>query len=335
MITIAQPENKFFKQKGTITLQFSAPHIKNDLVKFITQNSKLYFGNLHKSVFDINFQKLKKHYFQNQLTQITSTSIDTVQPSAFNLYMTRLAANQQWRWPAMATELRQGLYFSAGNSRLLASGISKANPHDCLKVLILQKTTTPADYFLNNPIEITNDQLLHQVLGLNYTHNVCDSEIVFGVEQIIDQDQIKFSLTTIYDGNTEHHYYAGAEHLAKYHGWLWKYGKNPVLNIYTNWPSMISDSSGQWNINFSGPSSHTKTENFKLGHLEAWLTNEANKTILQKEHGLYITSPRPLDVANLLCWVDLDYNCWIDQNLDFALFRNDTQYNTRLIHINP
>jgi hypothetical protein len=249
--------------------------------------------------------------------------------------MTKLTTTQSWHWPAMATELGQGLHFGSGNSRLLASGISKENPHDCLKVLVLQKTTTPADQFLSNPIEITNDQLLHQVLGLNYTQDVCDAELVFGIEQIIDQGQIKFSLTTMYDCNTDYHFYAGMEQLAKYHGWLWKYGKNPVLNIYTNWPSMISDSSGQWNINFSGPSSHTKTENFKLGHLEAWLTNEANKTILQKEHGLYITSPRPLDVANLLCWVDLDYNCWIDQNLDFALFRNDTQYNTRLIHINP
>jgi len=335
MSNIVQPENKFFKQQGAIELQFSMPHIKKDLVKFITQNSKLYFGNLHKSVFDNKFQQLKQQFFQNQLTQVDSILTDTVQPASFNLYMTQLALTQQWRWPAMVTELDQGLHFSAGNSRLLASGISKINPHDCLKFLVLQKTTTPADCFLNNPIEITNDQLLHQVLGLNYTQNVCDSELVFGVEQILDQNHIKFMLTTMYDGNKDYHYYAGAEHLAKYHGWLWKYGKRPRLKIYTNWPSMISDSSRQWNINFSGPSTHTKTDNFKLGHLESFLINGANNTISQKEHGLYITSPRPIDIANLLCWVDLDYNCWIDQNLDFVLFRNDVQYNTRLIHINP
>jgi hypothetical protein len=158
---------------------------------------------------------------------------------------------------------------------------------------------------------------------------------VFGVEQIIDQDQIKFCLTTIYDGNIDYHFHAGTEQLAKYHAWLWKYGKNPLLNIYTNWPSMISDSSGIWNINFSGASFNTKTSDFKLGHLENFLRNSVDNTFSQKEHRLYVTSSRPIDVGCLLCWVDLDYNCWIDQNLDFALFRNDTQYNTRLIHINP
>jgi hypothetical protein len=333
MISIVQPENKFLKQQGTITLQVSLPHVNNDLVKFITQTGRLFYGNLHKDLFDKKFKELKNNFLTNQLTNVSSTAIDTLQPSSFNLHMIRVALNQSWRWPALITELANGLHFSAGNSRILASGISKDHPDESLKFLILQNANSPPDKFLNNPIEITNDQTLHSVLGLIYDTGVCDSELTVAVDQILDADQIKYSLVTLYDGNTEHHFHAGAELLANYHAWIWKYGLSPKLKIYTNWPELIVDTSKQWAMNIEGLSHRIKDSNFKLGHIENFIRNQANTFIQPNEHALFVTAPRRIDVGELLCWVDLDHNVWIDQNADFALFRSSTEYNTRLIRI--
>jgi hypothetical protein len=333
MTGLVQPENKFLKQQGTITLQVSLPHVNKDLVKFITQTGRLFYGNLHKDLFDKKFQELKNNFLTNQLTNISSTAIDTVQPSSFNLHMIRVALNQRWRWPALATELTNGLHFSAGNSRILASGISKDRPDESLKFLILQNTSTPSDKFLVDPIEITNDQQLHEVLGLIYDTGVCDSELTVAVEQIVDADQIKYSLVTLYDGNTEHHFHAGSEMLANYHAWVWKYSSRPRIKIYTDWPELVVDSSKQWSVDIAGPSHLKKDSNFKLGHIENFIRNQASTFIQTDEHALFVTAPRLIDLGEFLCWVDLEYNVWIDQNTDFTLFRSAEHYNTRLIRI--
>lgn len=333
MINKIQPENKFLKQQGTINLQVNLPHVNRDLVKFITQTHKLVYGNLHEKLFDKKFQELKTNFLQNQLTDINSTKIDLVQPASFNLHMIRVALNQQWRWPAVATELANGLHFSAGNSRILASGISKNNPCESLKFLILQNSDSALDKFLSNPVEITNDQVLHELLGLTYNTDVCDYEITLGVEQIVDGGAIKYTLTTLYDGNTEHHFYAGTESLAKYHAWIGKYSSTPKIKVYTNWPELIVDTSTQWNIELAGPSQQVKNELFKLGHVENFLRNHPDNFVKNNEHGLFVFAPRRIDIGELLCWVDLEYNAWIDQDINFALYRDASEYSTRLIRI--
>lgn len=332
-MSIVQPENKFFKQQGTINLQVNLPHVNEDLVKFVTQTSRLFYGNLHKDLFNKKFQELKRNFLTNQLTNISSTDIDVTQPSSFNLHMIRIALNQSWCWPAMATELSTGLHFSSGNSRLLASGISKDMLHKSLKFLILQNNNSAPDKFLSNSVEITNDQILHEVLGLTYNTGVCDTELTFSIDQIVDCNQIKNTLSTLYDGNTEHHFHAGAELLAKFHAWIWKYSTTPRIKIYTNWPELIVDTSSLWKIDIAGPSCQVKDSIFKLGYIENFIRNHASTFIHPNEHALFVTAPRRIDIGELLCWVDLDYSVWVDQNIDFALFRPSPQYNTRFIRI--
>ena len=104
-----------------------------------------------------------------------------------------------------------------------------------------------------------------------------------------------------------------------------------MLKIYTNWPELITDTSNQWKSTVVGPSRHVKDNLFKLGHMENFLRLYASELISNVDHGLFINTPKSLDIGELLCWVDLDHNAWIDQNIDFALYRNSPQYSTRII----
>jgi hypothetical protein len=328
-----QPFNSLRIQTGSVNFQFEIPYT-HSLVDFLNQTGYLYYGHLHSKLFDDFFQKIKNNFLNNQLLNISSCNIDCVQPAMFNLHMIRTAQQQTWRWPALATELNEGLSISGGNSRILATAIIKENPSNQLNFLIFQPHNRAPDKFLSDPVQVVSDEHLHQLLNLPYSSGTTDPEIELSVELVQQHNHsLALKLRSIYDGNSEHHFYAGAELLANFHGWLQCYGPKPQLDVYTNWPELIYDSTNFWNISHVGPSQLSKNEHFRLGTLELFARHNAPEINVDNQHALFVNAPRRFDIGEILCWMDLHHNCWIDRDLDFMLYRSNHEYVTRFIDL--
>jgi hypothetical protein len=235
---------------------------------------------------------------------------------------------ESWRLPALINETGLNLNWNTGQGRFLATGMCLPDPHTKLKFLLLQNKNTPADRFLQDPTLITTDQQLHEILNLsNNTGNIVEMEFQ------LEQNGSHLTLSSLYNGDQSHHYDAGTPYLEQFKLWQQTYGQRPVLHIYTDWPELITDSENVWTIRHQGNSTITKTDDFKIGYLERQLINQIGNPVHGLDHVLYVTDPRPIDVSDFLCWVDLTHSAYISCHGQFVLFRPDGNYASTLIDI--
>jgi predicted restriction endonuclease len=129
----------------------------------------------------------------------------------------------------------------------------------------------------------------------------------------------------MYDGNNVHHYQAGMEYLEDLLSWKDVYGPKPTLKVHTDWPEKIVDSQQAWNVVHAGPSPDIKIR-------ETMLCNQFNNSAVP-EHVFYVTTPRRLDVTELLSWVNLKSTSYISVNWEFALITPGKEYRSYLFDL--
>jgi hypothetical protein len=319
------PNSKIVHQHGKISTVLSLPTFYRSITHFINSFGNLYYGTMNTELF-YKLMKLSKQQFLSELKNIDR--VQTTQPVAFKLHLCRIAMKESWRLPALINQAESTISWSTGQGRFLATGMCLSEPHTRLKFLLLQNKNTPAYEFLQNPMPITTDQQLHEILNLS--DNTSD---IVEMEFQLEQNGSHLSLISLYNGDQSHHYDAGTTYLDQFKLWQQSYGPRPVLHIYTNWPELITDNENVWKIKHQGNSTITKSNDFKLGHLERQLFNQIGNPIHGSDHVLYVTEPRPIDVSDFLCWMDLTYSGYISCQGQFALFRPDTNYISTFVDI--
>jgi hypothetical protein len=304
-----------------MSTMLAMPTFESSVVEYISEFGNLYYGAMNTDLF---YRLLHTSTRQFLLNLKNIQSVETQQPEAFKLHLCRVALKESWRLPALISESSAGIYWSTGQGRLAATGLCMKEPHTKLKFLLVQEKDTDPNQFLQFPTLITTDQQLQEILN-----PLGNAEIELRLEQC--GKNVK--LTALYDGDQSHHCDAGIHHLDQLKQWQSAYGTYPTLHIYTNWPELIVDSVGTWDIKHQGSSPIVQTELFRLGHLEKHLYTQIAKPTHDKDHVLYITTPRRIDISDFLCWVDTVHSAYININGEFALFRPDTQYNTILMDV--
>lgn len=323
-IAVLPPNSNIVHQHGKISTVLSLPTFRQSIVEFINSFGQLYYGTMQSELFYKLIRQTKQQFLRD-LKNIQT--INNEQPVGFKLHLCRIAVNESWRLPALINQSESNLQWKTGQGRFLATGMCLPEPHTKLKFLLLQDKNTQPNYFLQDPKPITTDQELHEILNLPAGDG--NVEMEFQLEQHGSQ----LMLASLYNGDQLHHYDAGTMYLDRFKAWQQTYGTQPTLHIYTNWPELIVDSANVWSIKHQGPSPVTKTENFRIGYLERQMFDQVGNPTHGQDHVLYVADSRPIDVSDLLCWVDLTHSAYINANAQFALFRPNKKYVTTLIDV--
>jgi hypothetical protein len=315
-------------QSGTIALRIKVEDFgQHSLLPFLNLFGKLYLGNINQAYFDQLFTPKRQRFLQDLNSVATNRDLE------FQLSMARLALTTEWKWPAFVNMVHSDgeLEWATGGSRILASGLSKPNPEQTISVLLFDQTKTVVDQWLVDPIEITTDEHLHQVLNLTYTQTQSPTIQLSSVLKQVG-NHTRLFLHGIIDEELQGYQNSNESTDLKLLDNLKRWQTNnprPQLEIYTNWPELISDSLGVWDCHIVGPIPQVSSPDFKPGHLErlAKMNAENNKA----KHILYVRNPRPIDLSEFLVWIDTEHTAFIEMNWDFLLYQTTPGYQSKMI----
>lgn len=308
-------------QAGTIALRIKVEDFgQHSLLPFLNLFGKLYFGHINREYFNQLFATKRQQFLED--LNSTATDLDL----EFQLRMTRAALTTSWKWPAFVNMVHSDgkPEWATGGSRILASGLCKPNPEQTISVLLFDQTKSSADQWLVDPVEITTDQQLHQVLNLPYTQTQSPSIQISTVLKQVD-NQTRLFLHGIIDeeleGYQHSHESTTFELLNNLREWQAYHCSCTRLEIYTDWPELIVDSLGIWDKHIVGTISQFKNLLFNPSHLERLAQNNQEKSAAI--YILYVNEPRPIDLSEFLVWLDIKHTAFIDANWDFLLYRVD------------
>jgi len=312
---------------GTI----KANNFEPGLVDYLSKFGSLYFGNLKSSLFKEKYFKIRNSNISNLINVQTITDPGRLQNVRFNLHMLRRAQNESWKLPGLLTETTRELHWGCGSSRTFASGMCHENAYQQVKFLILQQRLTDPETYLENPILISTDDQLHRVLNIS-TQKSEIPLIQLQLNIIPEHTGARLVLSSISDWDPDDHQLVGQSYFDDFVEWQQLNGKTPTINIYTDWPEKITNGFNAWNINFAGPSLLHKEKIHTYGTLELLLYNKNNNAVTN-EHNLFVLSPRSIELADLLFWVNNKYTAFVEKNLDFVLFKKQSTYLTTQINV--
>jgi len=316
---------------SNIQYTLRASDLHQGLVQYLSKFGSLYFGNLKSNFFKDRYFKVRSDHVKQLINIQETTNLDLLQSIRFNLHMLRRAQNESWQLPGTLTETDQGLHWGGGNSRLFASGMCHNNAYQQVKFLILQKHQTTPDLYIEDPILISTDEQLHTALNISTTP-VEVPQVELQIYTIPENSHARVALSSINNWDPDDHQLVGKEYLDNFVEWQQLNGSKPRLHIYTDWPEKITNNFDAWDINFAGPSVLHKEKMHTYGSLELFLFNRNNstKTI---EHELFVLSPNPIEVAELLFWVNNNSSAFVESTLNFVLFKKQSSYLTTQINV--
>jgi hypothetical protein len=314
---------------GSIALRVKVENFgQHNLLPLLNVFGKLYYGTVNQHYFSQLFREKKQQFIEHLKKPTTATE----KFSNFRLRMTRLALTTEWKWPACINMVGGTPEWATGNGRTLATGFTKNNPEQHLSVFFFDQVGTDIGQWLNDPIEVTTDQQLHTVLGTVYNSTHSPAIELFTVLKQAGERTCLF-LHGVIDEELEGYQNSQEDTelilLNNLKQWQSRY-PNPQLEIYTNWPNLITDSAKIWDYQVVGNTESLAHHMFHPGHLERLAKNEHESTKTRK-HVLYVKNPRTIDLSEFLIWVDLEHTTFIDQNWDFILYRRDNNYKSQMI----
>lgn len=315
-------------QAGSIALRIKVEDFgQHNLLHFLNLFGKLYFGTVNANYFNKLFQPKKQEFLRQLNSQLTNQDLE------FQLRMARVALTANWKWPAFVNVVDDHgePEWATGGSRILASGLCKQDPEQTITVLFFDQVGIQVNEWIANPIEVTTDEQLHQLLGLTYTQTQSPLIQISTVLRQVNNNTRLF-LHGIIDEELEG--YQNSQELSNLNlvdnlrTWQ-ATNPHPQLKIYTDRPELISDSLGIWDYQIVGTMSQFAHQLYKPGHLERLARVDHE----QKTPGnvLYIKDPCNIDLSEFLVWLDTKHTTFIDQDWKFLLYRNDTDYASRMI----
>lgn len=295
------------------------------IVEYLLSFGKLYYGQLLPDA----FKKLYKERLEFLVDTIKKSDLDSMDRMnfGFNLHMMRHTHVGNWTLPCL---LNNDIVIR-GNTRLWATGMRKTHPWKYTKFLEFRNHDDRKSR-LDDPIEITSTQQLHEIFGLVYKKTVAP-EIEIRLREIVDQESVKLELFDMhFKGDQDSHAYNGDFWLDGLLDWKKKYFPRPQIQIWTDWPELITDSSGIWDIKIVGPFAPYRELMTRPAHIEKCIYME-NSNQQFSTHVLYVADPVKVDLGEVLMWLNTDHTVFMEENCSFVLYRPDKEYKTTFISV--
>jgi hypothetical protein len=319
-------------QDHRILCSISPPeNTQNGIVEYLRVFGKLYAGSVKKSYFDILYKE--RLTFLQTIASLTTLDEKSRSNLGFNLYMLRLAlVTDQWRLPGLANNA----VTVTGNSRLWVTGMCKPQSHTFLNYFeFCNHPQQPK--LIEDPVEITTTRQLHNTLKIDYLIDQADPDVQFDLVEYVDNNNsIKLRINSIQfkdDPNVDRHDSVGDPYLLQFLSWRNRYLPNPTISIYTNWPELIEDSSGVWDIQFSGDITNIKKTIFLPGHIERAIREVHENQSSASSHIMHVVDPVKIDLGELLFWMDTEHTTYIDKNFSYIVYRQDIDYKTTFVSV--
>jgi hypothetical protein len=331
-------------QSGKIRANILFPSLAQGIVPFINQFGRLWIGTLTQSFFEKKFH-YERNLFVTNLESLKDVTSDQYilqkeknynqwfawKSTAFYMWMCRVAQKETWRWPLLSHEPTK---WTSGTSRLIATGMTKMIPWQDLTLLHFCKNM-PSPEYLTDWVEIQSDEMLHDLFRVQFTNtlDIQETQVNWGIT--LDPNN---TINMTYINNGTFHEDVTSETVKiwdSYNQWRRQYPTKPKIKIYTNWPKQIRNYRGIWDIVEIVPSQVVidDIQGFggRVGRLESWATDEYNNPRETVDHVLYVIDPRPIELGDLLMWMDTEHSTYIESSWKFLLYRKSEVYKNTYI----
>ena len=316
----------------------------DDILSYINLHWRLYYGYTLEKKFTEKFLGIRNGVIL-KLIQLPLTlsdqwtrdqddsywdTADLQRQLASVMWMCRIAQGTKWDFPMVCSNQKS----KNGGRRIIATGMTTPEPWKKFMCLELVKHGESVSW-IQDPIEITSTEMLctdilklgpgtsKQDPQVNWTFELKNNEIDF-----LCIEKSGFAFQTGEDENAHKIW-------DQYVQWRLKYGSRPKIKIYTNWPKQIHDTFNAWNIVEVSSGQHIVDEiqgfGNRPGRLEKFAREEHNHPRETVNHVLYVTDPRPIELGDLLIWLNLEHNLYIESEWKFLLYRKDDFYNSVII----
>lgn len=286
-------------------LHVQSPDIRKNIVNYIENFGDLYHGCVKKDIWVSKFHEVKTE--QLDLMMSEGHDIEARLDIGFKLMLTHdLISIQDWNFPSIMEIRNQHLRWINGHSRLLASGMNWIEPWHRMRCIIFvpKGNGIPADCF--EEIEkITDDFMLRKILNPNISD---DSPCIIDARFTPVDDDIRFQILRFeYCTKTDDR---DAEKLFdRWQQWKHKYHEHGIsVDVYTDWPDMISDSLRTWNMVLSGASEKNLVYHANMS-VKIYIEKIHNETP-SSTFRLYQFVPEKIDLAELFFWLDTDHSVY-------------------------
>ena len=212
--------------------------------------------------------------------------------------------------------------------------MTKMTPWQDLPLLHFCKNM-PSPEYLTDCVEIQSDEMLHDLFRVQFTDATSIQEILVNWGITLESDN---TIRMTYINNGTFHEDVTSETMKiwdSYNQWRRQYPTNPKIKIYTNWPKQIRNHFGIWDIVEIVPGQDVidDIQGFggRVGRLERWATDEYNNPRESVDHVLYVIDPRPIELGDLLMWMDTTHSTYIESSWKFLLYRKSEVYKNTYI----
>ena len=328
-------------QSGKI--EFSAKTVisaTDDIVPFLNSYAVLYHGHFHKQVYIDRFLQVRKQVIQQLIDLPVYNSCqwsdyffengDSYQNVAFIMYMCRLCRDTRWNFPTVCNYNK----WVNGGSRSVATGMHKSDPWNNVLGLELVELGK-SSIMLSDPKEITSTEMLHNILHLESNNDSYDPA---EVELITELKNGKIYFISIENKFNKFNNFTNTDSYDiwdKYASWRSQYPTKPKIKIYTNWPEQIHTQCAAWDVVeiVSGQHIINDIQGFggRTGRLERFASEEYKNPKETVDHVLYVIDPRPIELSDLLIWMDMEHSTYIESTWKFLLYRKADTYTTTYI----
>ena len=180
--------------------------------------------------------------------------------------------------------------------------------------------------------------MLHDVLHLDYDNKLLDSDGDILLRTTFKRDLVHLELIEkihkTFDKRTNPNAYAVWD---SYLSWRSQYPISPKIKIYTNWPEQIHNYYRAWDVVEIESSQPIIDEiqgfGGRSGRLERWATEEHKNPKETVDHVLYIIDPRPIELGELLVWMDAEHSTYIESTWKFLLYRKADRYKNTFVDV--
>lgn len=335
-IHIDSERDRIDLQSSKIQFQLLMPRLSNGIIPWLNQFGTLYYGTVQQDIYCTNVLNLKvgsiRHLINaeqlerdrnglplSQLKETDYLKFYKIQSTAFFMHMMRTALVEAWHWPAMLSWRNNSLVWENGNSRCVATGVTRRDPWQHQTFLYFQPAGVDYNPLDNhNRTAIADDCHLHEVLNLNYQFEF-HQPVECNIGMSLDNGDIY--LNWIHNGIEDY----DNNHLREEAAWSnfldWRstHPQRPHMTVITNTPELITDPEHAWTVSVIND---TQTDD----SLSLLAFREHNRPSSRTDHTLWYRGTDPIDLGDLLFWMDMKHSAFIDINRQFMLYRKHPEF---------
>lgn len=315
-------------RSGGLLANYNFKDITESIVGMLAAfDRRLYYGYMHRDVFLYGQYLNHKEVMMHQMLQNTQFTQEHHRHIAFFMFMARVAQNQKWRYPSLLNRHPNGkIQQITGRTRAMASLLVHDRPWEQFPILLADHPDFRPDEVLDDPELIETDQRLHEILDVDPNNKEWTAPVEINL--VIEKTGPDLWCRLDYVGNGYYHDVDpkdGQEMLEEFDQWRQQYPGPVPLAVYTQWPELLIDRPRAFEVEIVG-SSHGMLIDERPGTAERTVRSYHNSPHHRQDHVLWVVEPRPIDLTDLLFWMDTKHSTYISSDWKFLLYRRQPQY---------